>query len=111
MAHAAPIPSDLPFSSMSTAPSTPRIRLAHIEANIAALEMQLNRLRTEKEEILCLLSAYPILTITPEITIAIFLSYIDTSPHVTGGRTSPMLLASVCRAWRAISLGTGELWA
>ncbi|KAJ7826576.1 hypothetical protein B0H14DRAFT_1245389 [Mycena olivaceomarginata] len=111
MANAASIPSDLPFSSISTAPSTLRIRLAHIEANIAALEVQLDRLRTEKEEILCSLSAHPILTIPPEITIAIFLSYIDTSPRVTGGRTSPMLLASVCHAWRAISLGTGELWA
>ncbi|KAJ7022948.1 hypothetical protein C8F04DRAFT_1402062 [Mycena alexandri] len=110
MANAAPIPSDLP-SPVSTAPSTPRIRLARIEANIAALEVQLDRLRTEKEEILRSLSAYPILTIPPEITIAIFLSYIDTSPHVTRGRPSPVLLASVCRAWRAISLGTGELWA
>ncbi|KAJ7436064.1 hypothetical protein B0H11DRAFT_2256568 [Mycena galericulata] len=96
---------------MSTAPSTPRMRLAQIEANIAALEVQLDRLRTEKQEILSSLNAYPILTIPIEITIAIFLSYLDASPHVTGGRTSPMLLASVCRAWRAISLGTGELWA
>ncbi|KAJ7463108.1 hypothetical protein B0H11DRAFT_1923050 [Mycena galericulata] len=90
---------------MNITPSTPRSRLAQIEQAIARLEAQLAALRAERDQIrgsLC----YPILTLPTEITIEIFMRY--AAFHGIG---ASLLLASVCRLWRAIAFSTGELWA
>ncbi|KAJ6473497.1 hypothetical protein DFH09DRAFT_469160 [Mycena vulgaris] len=55
---------------------------------------------------------YPILTLPTEITSEIFLHCID-SPRVRFTHDdcySPLLLASVCRAWRATAISTHGLW-
>ncbi|KAF7334987.1 F-box domain-containing protein [Mycena venus] len=100
-----PIFSDLNLSSMNITPSNTRSRLAQIEKAIARLEAQLAALRAERDQIrgsLC----YPILTLPTEITIEIFMCY-----AVFHGIGIPLLLASVCRLWRAIAFSAGELWA
>ncbi|KAJ7850868.1 hypothetical protein B0H13DRAFT_2400783 [Mycena leptocephala] len=90
---------------MNITPSTTRSRLAQIEKAIARLEAQLAALCAERDQIrgsLC----YPILSLPTEITIEIFMRY--AAFHGIG---APLLLASVCRLWRAIAFSTGELWA
>ncbi|KAJ7253281.1 hypothetical protein C8J57DRAFT_1137539 [Mycena rebaudengoi] len=93
-------------SNMKSAVPELRSRLGTIEQLMAALESQMALLRNEREEVLGKLAAivYPILSIPPEVTSEIFLRYVGSPPQ------SPLLLASVCRSWRAIALSTCGLW-
>ncbi|KAJ7477692.1 hypothetical protein FB451DRAFT_192185 [Mycena latifolia] len=94
-------------SSPATTGSQLRARLIEIENQVAGLETQLSRLRVEKQAVLDSLESviYPILTLPPEITSEVFLNYVDSHPS-----HSPLCLASVCRAWRAVALSVAALW-
>ncbi|KAJ7448354.1 hypothetical protein FB451DRAFT_1567279 [Mycena latifolia] len=107
-----PAQSAIVFSGFNhgRAPSLPtasqlRSLVVDIERQVADLELQLARLRVEKEGVLASLDSiiYPVLTLPPEITSEIFLQYVTTF-------NSPLPLAGVCRAWRAIALSTPRLW-
>ncbi|KAJ7448353.1 hypothetical protein FB451DRAFT_764666 [Mycena latifolia] len=88
-----------------TTASQLRSRLVDIESQVADLVSQLARLHVEKEGVLASLDSiiYPVLTLPPEITSEIFLQYVRSC-------SSPLLLASICRAWRAVALSTPGLW-
>ncbi|KAJ7463377.1 hypothetical protein FB451DRAFT_465197 [Mycena latifolia] len=103
LAFSSPHPQRSLFSP--TIASQLRSRLVDIECQVADLESQLARLRVEKEGVLASLDSliYPILTLPPEITSEIFVQYVDSF-------NSPLPLAGVCRAWRAIAVSTPRLW-
>ncbi|KAJ7633305.1 hypothetical protein B0H17DRAFT_1149949 [Mycena rosella] len=104
---------ELPPTPPLTGPEL-RLRLIEVEEKETDLELGLARLRIEKKQIFKGLDTliYPILTLPPEITSEIFLRYVD-SPHFRythDPHHSPLRLASVCRAWRAVALSTQALW-
>ncbi|KAF8188259.1 hypothetical protein K438DRAFT_1936367 [Mycena galopus ATCC 62051] len=104
-------------------PRALRNRLAEIDEETADLQEKLRRLAAERKPIAEALQSviYPILTLPTEITAEVFIQYVDNPqiggtdpniPHAPGwipGR-SPLLLASVCRAWRDIALALRPIW-
>ncbi|KAJ7650520.1 hypothetical protein FB45DRAFT_697919, partial [Roridomyces roridus] len=48
---------------------------------------------------------FPILSIPPELTVAIFMACVKEHPQ-----QDPLALSHVCCQWRQIALGTPELW-
>ncbi|KAJ7262985.1 hypothetical protein C8J57DRAFT_1133739, partial [Mycena rebaudengoi] len=58
---------------------------------------------------------YPVLTLPSDITAEIFMHYVD-DPIIENDRHgalnsySPLLLASVCKAWRSVALSFPRLW-
>ncbi|KAJ7136851.1 hypothetical protein C8R44DRAFT_363481 [Mycena epipterygia] len=100
---------NLEKNSMNSTASDLRSHLGTIDQRMAALESQMALLRKEREEVLEDLAAivYPILTIPNDITSEVFIHwYADRPPH----QYSPLLLASICRLWRAVALSTCRLW-
>ncbi|KAJ7051967.1 hypothetical protein C8F01DRAFT_1236931 [Mycena amicta] len=104
-------------------PLSLRKELEQVEDNIASLEAQLAELRRLRKLLLSGLSniVYPILTLPTELTIEIFTYYVESvrigfHDYAFNGRTqptpfpSPIVLASVCRAWRDIALNSAALW-
>ncbi|KAJ7028935.1 hypothetical protein C8F04DRAFT_48654 [Mycena alexandri] len=57
-------------------------------------------------------SAYPILTLPPEIVAEIFLNFLPIYPECPPllGVLSPLALCGICRPWRGIVLSTPMLW-
>ncbi|KAJ7259704.1 hypothetical protein C8J57DRAFT_1471924 [Mycena rebaudengoi] len=95
-----------------------RTRLVQIEDEIAALTSKLRLLYETRKDILEDLKTvrYPILSLPPEITAEIFKYYV--ALHLTSDShfrvplsRGPLLLASICRAWRTIVLSLHALWA
>ncbi|KAJ7051953.1 hypothetical protein C8F01DRAFT_1338742 [Mycena amicta] len=104
-------------------PLSLRRELEQVEDNIASLEAQLAELRRLRKLLLSGLSniVYPILTLPTELTIEIFTYYVESvrigfNDYAFSGRTqptpfpSPIVLASLCRAWRDIALNSAALW-
>ncbi|KAJ7054767.1 hypothetical protein C8F01DRAFT_1088863 [Mycena amicta] len=90
-----------------------RASLAQIDDEIAQWHVQLSNLRAKRKSILDSLElvAYPVLSLPVEITAEIFWHYVDVAHigllyHGHG----PLVLASVCQAWRAIALSISALW-
>ncbi|KAJ7262990.1 hypothetical protein C8J57DRAFT_1719209, partial [Mycena rebaudengoi] len=89
------------------------------------LRAQLERIReeeaalyTKRQSILRRLDAvvYPVLTLPSDITAEIFMHYIgdpiiENDRHDALNPYSPLLLASVCKAWRSVALYFPRLWA
>ncbi|KAJ7029805.1 hypothetical protein C8F04DRAFT_1264525 [Mycena alexandri] len=110
------------FTEVVLTPPGLRHRLAEIDDEMVDLQARLERLVAERRPIAETLRSvfYPVVTLPPEITAEIFLHYVDTAhighhgnlpvaPGGTGGH-GPLLLASICRAWRAIALDLQPIW-
>ncbi|KAJ7433443.1 hypothetical protein B0H11DRAFT_2121817 [Mycena galericulata] len=112
---------------MQSAPDIPALRrlLSEIDDEMAALQAKLARLAAARKPILKTLQSvvYPVLTLPPELTAQIFTHCVDTAhigrfgtlPHLRvppsrDGGNGPLILASVCRAWRDIALALGPIW-
>ncbi|KAJ6509130.1 hypothetical protein DFH09DRAFT_1436762 [Mycena vulgaris] len=108
----------------SSTPDAPalRARLTEIDEEIAGLRARLIHLAAARKPIVESLKSvsYPVVTLPPEITAEIFLHYVD-SPHIGGsglglphppreGGYGPLLLASICRAWRNVALALRPIW-
>ncbi|KAJ7640042.1 hypothetical protein DFH06DRAFT_630186 [Mycena polygramma] len=104
-------------------PRPQRTRLAEIDAEMADLQGRLVRLAAERKPLVEALRSviYPILSLPSEITAEIFLQYFNRAdiggtdpnlPHAPGWipPCGPLLLASVCRAWREIALALRPIW-
>ncbi|KAF8188253.1 hypothetical protein K438DRAFT_1972440 [Mycena galopus ATCC 62051] len=118
---------DKPRTASSYAGVPPRAlrnRLAEIDGQTADLQEKLLRLAAERKPIAEALQSviYPILTLPSEITAEVFIQYVD-NPYIGGTDpilfppdsdstpgSSPLLLASVCRAWRDIALALRPIW-
>ncbi|KAJ7290472.1 hypothetical protein C8J57DRAFT_1705835 [Mycena rebaudengoi] len=111
------------FSYSDPTPRTLRLRLAEIDAEGADLRAKLSSLAAERKSIVAALQSvvYPVLTLPTEITAEVFLQYVDRAliggtdpniPHVPGWTEpyGPLLLASVCRAWKDIALALRPIW-
>ncbi|KAF7314782.1 F-box domain-containing protein [Mycena kentingensis (nom. inval.)] len=91
-----------------------RHRLAHIDNEIERTELKLCRLATSREYVVSELKkiAYPgILTLPRELTEEIFVQVV-TRLRIGGPKPElgPLILASVCRAWRRIALSHSAIW-
>ncbi|KAJ7088204.1 hypothetical protein C8R43DRAFT_1082400 [Mycena crocata] len=98
--------------------------MADVHQRMAELQAKLAHLFELRKPILASLQAifYPVATLPTEITAEIFVHYVDTAhiggvggtiadpPRLKGGGHGPLLLASVCRAWREIALGLQSIW-
>ncbi|KAJ7889293.1 hypothetical protein B0H14DRAFT_3127016 [Mycena olivaceomarginata] len=95
-----------PSERLAILPS-PTLTASEIRSRLLEIENQKERLRVERKHLLESLDSivYPVLTLPPEITSEIFI-------HCVRGYTrhGPLLVASVCKAWRTIALTTPVLW-
>ncbi|KAJ7262929.1 hypothetical protein C8J57DRAFT_1630723 [Mycena rebaudengoi] len=94
-----------------------RAQLAKIGEDEAVLRAKLQLLAEERHAILRKLGAvvYPILTLPSDVTAEIFMHYLGNFPNITYDYDlktyPPVLLASVCKAWRRLALSFPRLWA
>ncbi|KAJ7728352.1 hypothetical protein B0H16DRAFT_1428647 [Mycena metata] len=116
-------PSPLVPSGVVRTPQSLRRRLAEIDDETADLQVRLQRLAAERRPIVESLRSifYPVLDLPPEVTAEIFLYCVNTAyigndgnltiaPRLSTEGHGPLILASVCRAWRAIALGLRPIW-
>ncbi|KAJ6477545.1 hypothetical protein C8R45DRAFT_1216536 [Mycena sanguinolenta] len=83
-----------------------RNRLSELDAHIATLTAERQRLRDTADTIV-----YPVLSLPPEITTEIFLRCIPPQSNLLESPSeAPLLLAQICRQWRQIALDTPHLW-
>ncbi|KAJ7934899.1 hypothetical protein B0H13DRAFT_1591279, partial [Mycena leptocephala] len=86
---------------------SPTLTASEIRSRLLEIEKQEERLRVERKHLRESLDSivYPIFTLPLEITSEIFI-------HCVRGNTrhGPLLVASVCKAWRTIALTTPALW-
>ncbi|KAJ7622571.1 hypothetical protein DFH06DRAFT_1009508, partial [Mycena polygramma] len=110
-ASSTPTAVSVPLSS--SAP--PQLRAALEAVNQAILRQQtyLSELETQRRTLKLKLAqiAYPVHLLPPEIIARIFVDCLPVHGRVRPSPTAPpLLLAQICRDWRAIALGTCELW-
>ncbi|KIJ67016.1 hypothetical protein HYDPIDRAFT_52762, partial [Hydnomerulius pinastri MD-312] len=96
----------------------PKVQLESVEDDIVRLQARLAEFQRRKRE----LSAYvedlgallsPIRRMPPEIMARVFDFCGDVhvrGPHSEPSKRAPLLLGSVCRSWRALSLAMPRLW-
>ncbi|KII87665.1 hypothetical protein PLICRDRAFT_141587, partial [Plicaturopsis crispa FD-325 SS-3] len=101
--------------------SVPAIKqlVAHIDVEVARMRDALDRAVTRRQLLVGFLQDHTgpladIRRVPPEILSEIFLQSISPAEEQTSfmrhsGRT-PMILAQVCRRWRAVALSTSRLW-
>nr|GAT58299.1 predicted protein [Mycena chlorophos] len=98
---------------MSSSADALRQSLVEIDDEIERWHAHLNLLQAKRTSILTSLDAvvYPVLTLPVEVTTEIF-QHFTRSVAIGGSYTGkgPFILASVCRAWRAIALAIPMLW-
>ncbi|KAJ7215130.1 hypothetical protein B0H12DRAFT_357552 [Mycena haematopus] len=106
-------------AAMLSSLAADRARVADLDAEIfrlerSLLERSLSSRRTEKARVQQRLDSYtyPVLELPNEITSEIFIHFLPIYPLCPPliGPDSPILLTQICRAWRAIALGTPTLW-
>ncbi|KAJ7262933.1 hypothetical protein C8J57DRAFT_1719165 [Mycena rebaudengoi] len=94
-----------------------RAQLAKIGKDEAVLQSKLQLLAEERHAILRKLGAvvYPVLTLPSDVTAEIFMHYLGNFPDISYDYNikthPPLLLASVCKAWRRLALSFPRLWA
>ncbi|KAJ7628883.1 hypothetical protein FB45DRAFT_706893, partial [Roridomyces roridus] len=74
---------------------------------VAALDAERDQLQAELDAVV-----YPVLSVPAELTTLIFVHSLP-SAHFNqpSPLECPLLLTQICRQWRAIAVGTAELWA
>ncbi|KAJ6477532.1 hypothetical protein C8R45DRAFT_1007249, partial [Mycena sanguinolenta] len=83
-----------------------RNRLSELDALIATLTAECQRLRCVADTII-----YPVLSLPAEITTEIFLRCTPSQSNLGESPSeAPLLLAQICRQWRQIALDTPHLW-
>ncbi|KAJ7628882.1 hypothetical protein FB45DRAFT_919432 [Roridomyces roridus] len=83
-----------------------RTRIAQLNALIASLDTERRQLEAQSDAIV-----YPVLSLPPELTSLIFIHCLpSTSLPRPSPLEPPLLVAQICRQWRAIAVGTPELW-
>ncbi|KAJ6533078.1 hypothetical protein B0H19DRAFT_884848, partial [Mycena capillaripes] len=83
-----------------------RSRISELDALIASLTAERQRLQAESDAIV-----YPVLSLPPEITMEIFSCCIPSESNPRPSPTeAPLLLAQICRQWREVALHTPALW-
>ncbi|KAF7338032.1 hypothetical protein MVEN_02027200 [Mycena venus] len=92
-----------------------RRRLMELEGEIAHQKRVLHDLeqaRTATERELLATATFPALSLPPEVTAEVFLHCLPLLRGLGWGveSTGPLILTSVCRAWRDITLATPVLW-
>ncbi|KAJ7085451.1 hypothetical protein B0H15DRAFT_376345 [Mycena belliarum] len=90
-----------------------RARLAQTREKIQECRAILETLDAEREELEDILETfvYPVLTIPTEIVTHIFLDCLPSTGRVQPSKNAaPLLLAQICRHWRAIALSIPQLW-
>ncbi|KAJ7159480.1 hypothetical protein C8R46DRAFT_1001736 [Mycena filopes] len=89
-----------------------RSALAEIDAELAALRVRVEELAAARKPLVKALKAivYPILTLPVEITAEIFLRYVDWAEICNESPCAPVILASVCKQWRAVALHLEPIW-
>ncbi|KAJ7474722.1 hypothetical protein FB451DRAFT_1246432 [Mycena latifolia] len=107
---------ELASSPVLTPQSNPellRTRLAELDRQIAHIKAYLSTVAAERQTVKEYLGGivYPILTIPTELTAKIFVDCLPDHGRVwPSAEMAPLLLVQVCRSWREIALGTGDLW-
>ncbi|KAJ6477533.1 hypothetical protein C8R45DRAFT_873014 [Mycena sanguinolenta] len=97
---------DLEETQTNTGRVALRNRLSQLDALIATLTAERQRLRRVADAIV-----YPVLSLPPEITTEIFLGCIPPQSNLGESPSeAPFLLAQICRQWRQIALDTPQLW-
>ncbi|KAJ6515367.1 hypothetical protein C8R45DRAFT_956270 [Mycena sanguinolenta] len=92
-----------------------RSRLAELDAQIAQQRRhlgELEQIRSNVERELHATAMFPVLTLPAEITTEIFLRCLPLAPLCIprGQYSAPVVLASVCQAWRDITFAAPALW-
>ncbi|KAJ7445911.1 hypothetical protein FB451DRAFT_1104212 [Mycena latifolia] len=81
-------------------------QIVHIKAFLSTVDAERQTVQDYIDRIV-----YPILTIPTELTAKIFVDCLPEHGRVRpSADRAPLLLAQVCRQWREIALGTGDLW-
>ncbi|KAJ7262970.1 hypothetical protein C8J57DRAFT_1719195 [Mycena rebaudengoi] len=102
---------------MTTTTTELRAQLAKIDVEATALQSKLQLLIEKRQSILRRLDAviYPVLTLPSDVTAEIFMHYLGNFLAITYNHAlktyPPLLLASVCKAWRSVALSFPRLWA
>ncbi|KAJ7087026.1 hypothetical protein C8R43DRAFT_309965 [Mycena crocata] len=95
-------------------PTALRARLAQIDAEMEDIQSRLDHLDMARKPVVEALKSvvYPILSLPPEITAEIFVQYVDADhpPDLHINRSGPLLLASICKAWRDLALELQSIW-
>ncbi|KAF7347134.1 F-box domain-containing protein [Mycena venus] len=99
--------------STTTSAASLRTRLMEIDAEMADLHARLQQLAVARRPVVEALRSiiYPILTLPPEITAEIFKQCVDETITVARANwLGPLVLSSVCRAWRHIGFNLKSIW-
>nr|GAT57136.1 predicted protein [Mycena chlorophos] len=105
-------PHDAPSPVASQRAALSQIQDALLRHKAAVLD-QLQALRRERQEISSSLApaSLPVLSLPNEITSAIFVACLPEHGRVRPSpSTAPLLVAQICRHWRAVALETTQLW-
>ncbi|KAJ7125445.1 hypothetical protein C8R46DRAFT_1364168 [Mycena filopes] len=100
------IPGQHPLESAPANLHDLRRRLASLDATIAALTAERQKLQAESDAVV-----YPVLSLPTEITAAILLRCCD--PGVTSRpdpAKGPLLVTQICGEWREVATHTPEIW-
>ncbi|KAJ7608105.1 hypothetical protein DFH06DRAFT_1347140 [Mycena polygramma] len=103
-----------PVGNLQIDPQSLRDQLAELNKKIQSLSERLQWLRRDQDGLQEQLDkvVYPVLTVPIEITAEIFICCLpETTVSASSSAAVPLVLARVCRAWRAIAVSTPRLWA
>ncbi|KAJ6610684.1 hypothetical protein B0H10DRAFT_2059096 [Mycena sp. CBHHK59/15] len=86
-----------------------RTRLSEIDSTIVKLQLQLKKLERERCAVTKSLT-FPVLALPVEITSKIFIECLPDTPREPSPYYAPLLLSSICKKWRNITLSLPRLW-
>ncbi|KAJ6570808.1 hypothetical protein DFH09DRAFT_1462705 [Mycena vulgaris] len=110
-AHNPIIPAQVAVAPIEAPWSNDRACVRRHLAEVTALSALIDTLASEQHLLQNVLDSivYPVLTLPPEITTNIFVQCIPGDP-APSPYTAPLLIAQICRQWRAIAFATPTLW-
>ncbi|KAJ7689574.1 hypothetical protein B0H17DRAFT_1011977 [Mycena rosella] len=110
-------PRDEEVAEIQTLLAEPTLRLQHLDAEIADLQMALDKLIEQRVELSDYVDAHrdlisPARRLPLDIIQEIFIACLPTHRNcVMSAAEAPVLLGRICSSWRAITLSTPRLWA